>query len=141
MPTLGPAEILVIVVVALLVFGSDKMPEIGRQLVRSVREFRRIRHYLGSELRGVVSEFDVGGDDDADATTNGPRPGGDPVPRLPAKDVEAPSASAGAGPAHAASASSSADQTPQQPPQPARPPSPGVDGNGGSPPAQPSDST
>ena len=32
MPSLGPAEILVILVVALLVFGPNKMPEIGRQV-------------------------------------------------------------------------------------------------------------
>ena len=39
MPSLGPAEILVILVVALLVFGPNKMPEIGRQVAHGVHEF------------------------------------------------------------------------------------------------------
>ncbi|HEX9466878.1 MAG TPA: twin-arginine translocase TatA/TatE family subunit [Acidimicrobiia bacterium] len=58
MPSLGPAEILVILVVALLVFGPNKMPEIARQVGRGVREFRRVQQHLRSELRDVVSEFD-----------------------------------------------------------------------------------
>ena len=35
MPSLGPAEILVILVIALLVFGPNKMPEIARQVGRA----------------------------------------------------------------------------------------------------------
>ena len=58
MPSLGPAEILVILVVALLVFGPNKLPEIGRQVGRGFREFRRVQQHLSSELHDVVSEFD-----------------------------------------------------------------------------------
>jgi sec-independent protein translocase protein TatA len=83
MPSLGPAEILVILVVALLVFGPDKMPEIGRQVARGVREFRRVQQHVSTELRGVVSELDLG-PNDPDS------PQGDPVPTLPPKP--APSA-------------------------------------------------
>ncbi len=81
MPSLGPAEILVILVVALLVFGPNKMPEIGRQLARGLREFRRIQQHLSSELQSVVSELDL------DATSPDPTPGGDPAPTLPPKDT------------------------------------------------------
>ena len=73
MPSLGPAEILVILVVALLVFGPNKMPEIGRQVARGVREFRRVQQHLSSELQSVVA--------DLDPTAPGPASsGGDPVP-------------------------------------------------------------
>ena len=58
MPSLGPAEILVILVVALLVFGPNKMPEIGRQVARGVREFRRVQQHLSSELQSVVADLD-----------------------------------------------------------------------------------
>ena len=58
MPSLGPAEILVILVIALLVFGPNKMPEIARQVGKGFREFRRVQQHLRSELRDVVSEFD-----------------------------------------------------------------------------------
>jgi sec-independent protein translocase protein TatA len=59
MPSLGPAEILVILVVALLVFGPNKMPEIAKQVGKGFREFRRVQQHLKSELRDVVAEFDA----------------------------------------------------------------------------------
>ena len=59
MPSLGPAEILVVLVVALLVFGPNKMPEIARQVAKGMREFKRVQQHLKSELRDVVSEFDA----------------------------------------------------------------------------------
>ena len=77
MPSLGPAEILVILVIALLVFGPNKMPEIARQVGRGVREFRRVQQHLRSELRDVVSEFDSPLGQQSDA------PAGDPPPTLP----------------------------------------------------------
>ena len=58
MPSLGPAEILVVLVIALLVFGPNKMPEIARQVGKGFREFRRVQQHLKSELRDVVAEFD-----------------------------------------------------------------------------------
>ena len=78
MPSLGPAEILVVLVIALLVFGPDKMPEIARQVGKGMREFKRVQQHLKSELRDVVSEFD------APSTT--PTVDVDPVPMLPPKD-------------------------------------------------------
>jgi sec-independent protein translocase protein TatA len=39
----GPTEIAIILVVALLVFGPDKLPEIGRQLGSVYRELNRMR--------------------------------------------------------------------------------------------------
>lgn len=38
---LGMPEILVILVVALLIFGPKKLPELGRSLGQSIREFKR----------------------------------------------------------------------------------------------------
>jgi TatA/E family protein of Tat protein translocase len=38
----GPLEIVVILVIALLVFGPDKLPEIGAKLGQSVRELRNL---------------------------------------------------------------------------------------------------
>jgi sec-independent protein translocase protein TatA len=97
MPSLGPAEILVVLVVALLVFGPDKMPEIAKQVGKGFREFRRMQQHLKSELRDVVSEFDSG----TSTTTVGP----DPVPMLPPKeDPAAPPAVASSDAAPASSA-------------------------------------
>ena len=87
MPSLGPAEILVILVIALLVFGPDKMPDIARQVGRGFREFRRVQNHLKAELRDVVSEFDS---EDTSAEqrakdntgTLTPAATGDPIPSL-----------------------------------------------------------
>jgi sec-independent protein translocase protein TatA len=41
MPTsLGPAEILVILVIALIVLGPKKLPEAGRAMGKGMREFK-----------------------------------------------------------------------------------------------------
>ena len=78
MPSLGPAEILVILVIALLVFGPNKMPDIAKQVGKGFREFKRVQQHLKSELRDVVSEFD--------SPSSTPEVAPDPVPMLPPKD-------------------------------------------------------
>lgn len=40
MPNIGPAELIVILVIALLVLGPKKLPEVGRSLGRGIREFK-----------------------------------------------------------------------------------------------------
>jgi sec-independent protein translocase protein TatA len=41
MPNLGPWEIIILVVVLLLVFGSRRLPEIGRSVGKGMREFKQ----------------------------------------------------------------------------------------------------
>jgi sec-independent protein translocase protein TatA len=53
---LGPAEILVILVVALMVFGPSRLPEIGRQVGRGMREFRRFQEGFKGEVQGLFTE-------------------------------------------------------------------------------------
>ncbi len=92
MPSLGPAEILVILVIALLVFGPDKMPEIARKAGQGYRELKRMQTHLKAELRDVVSEFDS---EETGIPT--PTATGDPVPMLPPLDgtaTELPAAAA-----------------------------------------------
>jgi sec-independent protein translocase protein TatB len=51
---LGPFELLAIFVVALLVFGPDKLPEMGRQVGKAVREFRKFQAHMESNVRDVL---------------------------------------------------------------------------------------
>jgi sec-independent protein translocase protein TatA len=48
---IGPAELLLILIIALVVFGPQKLPEIGRTLGRSLREFRKASNELREELK------------------------------------------------------------------------------------------
>jgi len=50
MGSLGTPEILLVLVLALLVFGPAKLPELGKALGRAVREFKR----AGSELQETI---------------------------------------------------------------------------------------
>ena len=40
MPGIGPLEILILLLVALVVFGPKRLPEMGRSLGRGMREFK-----------------------------------------------------------------------------------------------------
>ena len=40
MPGIGPVEIVIILVLALLIFGPKRLPEMGRSLGRGMREFK-----------------------------------------------------------------------------------------------------
>jgi sec-independent protein translocase protein TatA len=50
--SIGPSELIVILVIALLVFGPRRLPELGRALGRTLTEFRR----ASSELHRVLEE-------------------------------------------------------------------------------------
>jgi sec-independent protein translocase protein TatB len=57
MLTLSPWKILVIVVVALLVLGPEKLPSVARQVGGFWGEFRRFRARLEDEVRGVFPDL------------------------------------------------------------------------------------
>jgi sec-independent protein translocase protein TatA len=54
--SLGPAEILVILVVALLVLGPTKLPEAARQVGKAMAEFRRVTSGFQAEVRDAFQE-------------------------------------------------------------------------------------
>ncbi|MDQ1520013.1 MAG: sec-independent protein translocase protein TatA [Actinomycetota bacterium] len=53
---LGPAEILVILVVALVVFGPKRLPEVGRQVGGALREIRKVQDTVRSEIGNVMND-------------------------------------------------------------------------------------
>ena len=52
--SLGPMEILAILVVALIVLGPKRLPEAGRQIGKFLAEMRRWSHNMQSEIRDVI---------------------------------------------------------------------------------------
>lgn len=57
MPNIGPLELIIVLVIALLVFGPKRLPTLGRQLGGGMREFKE-------SITGNSSSRD----DDEDAT-------------------------------------------------------------------------
>ena len=56
MPQIGPLEILVVGVLALLVFGPEKLPEMGRSIGKGLTQLKRM-------ASDVKSDFDMGLDE------------------------------------------------------------------------------
>lgn len=51
----GLPELILILAVALIVFGPRKLPEIGRSIGRAMGEFRRASHDLKSSLEEEIN--------------------------------------------------------------------------------------
>jgi sec-independent protein translocase protein TatA len=50
----GTPELLVIALVAMLIFGPRKMPEIGRSIGQALREFRRTSQEVMDTIQGAI---------------------------------------------------------------------------------------
>ena len=107
MPTsLGPAEILVILVVALIVLGPKRLPEAGRQVGRFISE---VRHWSSAVQREIRDVIDLEGE---------PPP---PPPTAAPNTLPAPAAPELPTPADLAPAPEASTPAPPSPPEPAAP--------------------
>ena len=50
MPSVGPTEVLLVLVIALLVLGPHRLPELARQLGRGIRQFREAARNITKEM-------------------------------------------------------------------------------------------
>lgn len=57
--SIGMSELIVIFVIALVVFGPRRLPEIGRQLGRTINEFKRASRDLQQTLEDEVRAEDA----------------------------------------------------------------------------------
>ena len=56
MGSVGTPEILLILVIALLIFGPQKLPEMGKSLGRAIREFKRASQELQETIEREVED-------------------------------------------------------------------------------------
>ena len=103
---LGPFEIGVLVIVALVVFGPDRLPTLARDAARMVKTLRDLaqgaRTQLRDELGPELGNIDLASlnprtalrrallDDDEDETTTAPRPATTTAATEPEPPVAAP---------------------------------------------------
>ena len=66
MPSLGPTELIVILMLAIVLFGAGKVGELGGALGKSIREFRRAANEEGPSSTRAAS----GVEEDAKHCTN-----------------------------------------------------------------------
>ena len=69
MMSIGPMEILGILILALVVFGPKRLPEMGRTLGKAIREFKTVGSELQNEITKVTDEIE----DDPDKTIKPPK--------------------------------------------------------------------
>ena len=55
---LGPAELMIVLAIALVVFGPKKLPEIGRGVGNALREFNKARNDFMDSLNSEVDRVD-----------------------------------------------------------------------------------
>jgi Tat protein translocase TatB subunit len=97
---IGVPELLVILVVALIVLGPKRLPEVAKALGKGLAEFRRATSDLTDELRGAQTMIEREARDATRAKQQ--REGGRPTPEGVEQRVDAGAAAAAAAPAPAA---------------------------------------
>ena len=96
---IGSSELLVIIVVALIVIGPSKLPEIMRALGKGMAEFRRMSNDVRSTLEAEIDRADQEhrqAEPPQHATANAPAASSDPTP--PADETAGKQTSAKEGP-------------------------------------------
>jgi sec-independent protein translocase protein TatA len=56
---IGPAELIVILLVIMMLFGPKRLPEIGRTMGRSLQQFREATSELRREVKGTLEQVDI----------------------------------------------------------------------------------
>lgn len=56
MLNIGPQELLIILIIALIVVGPQRLPELGRSIGRSLRELRRAQDEVKRTIRGNLDD-------------------------------------------------------------------------------------
>ena len=74
MGSIGPAEIIIVLIIGLIVLGPTRLPEAAKQVGKAMSEFRRVTSGVQSEIRDAFSE---------------PVPGTPPVPPAPTSSAVA----------------------------------------------------
>ena len=116
MPQIGPLEILVVSVIALIVFGPQRLPEMARSVGRALNEFKR----QASDIR---AEFESGLDVEDEREVPGPivHKGTTPEPSHVAKLPEEPAPPSEPAPAmdpDPAADEAASEEDPDAPPSP-----------------------
>jgi TatA/E family protein of Tat protein translocase len=57
--SIGPAELILIFIIALLVFGPRKLPEIGRSVGKALREFKKASDEIKTRIEDEIQASEI----------------------------------------------------------------------------------
>jgi sec-independent protein translocase protein TatA len=81
MPPIGPLELIIILVIALLILGPGRLPDVGSALGKSIREFRKAASDVQDSVKlDTTASTSQAATAPAAAETPPPPPGAAPVP-------------------------------------------------------------
>ncbi len=66
---IGPMEVFIFLVIALVIFGPQKLPEMGKSLGKAIREFKSVGSEIQDEITKVTDDIDI----DPDKTIKPPK--------------------------------------------------------------------
>jgi sec-independent protein translocase protein TatA len=69
MPTPGPLEIIIVLIIVLVIFGPKRLPDLGRSLGRGMREFKDSVTGKDKEHEQIETTKTVGDEPEPPATT------------------------------------------------------------------------
>jgi sec-independent protein translocase protein TatA len=92
MPNIGPFELIVILVIALVIIGPGRLPDVGAALGKSIREFRKASSDLSEGARVDTSPLPPATAEPPAAPPIVPQPTAAPAP-TPEPSVPTPTAS------------------------------------------------
>ncbi len=81
--SIGMTELIVILVIALIVFGPRKLPELGRSLGKSIGEFKRASNELRSTIEDEIRVEETRDQQKAAAATPAAAPAATAAPAEP----------------------------------------------------------
>lgn len=55
-PSIGPWELILILAVVLIIFGPGKLPEVGKSLGKTIKEFRKASTETAEQLEEAVKD-------------------------------------------------------------------------------------
>ena len=71
MPNIGPLELVIVLVIALIIFGPKKLPQLGSSLGRGIREFRSSVTGAGGSSDEELAELEEPSDEDDEKAVDG----------------------------------------------------------------------
>jgi len=81
MPMPGPVELIIILVIALLILGPGKLPDVGSALGKSIREFRKASSDLSDSVKVDTSPLPADSAKSSSTTAESPNAPSEPASR------------------------------------------------------------